>query len=72
MQIVGALITGILFGLGLSISEMINPARVIGFLDLAGRWDATLLFPRSAAPKPLRWTSGRYSRMRCWKATEWS
>jgi hypothetical protein len=43
MQIVGALITGILFGLGLSISEMINPARVIGFLDLTGRWDATLL-----------------------------
>jgi uncharacterized membrane protein YedE/YeeE len=43
MQIVGALITGILFGLGLSISEMINPARVIGFLDLTGLWDATLL-----------------------------
>jgi uncharacterized membrane protein YedE/YeeE len=43
MQIAGALITGMLFGLGLSISEMINPARVIGFLDLTGRWDATLL-----------------------------
>jgi uncharacterized membrane protein YedE/YeeE len=49
MQIVGALITGILFGLGLSISEMINPARVIGFLDLAGRWDATLLWVMGGA-----------------------
>jgi uncharacterized membrane protein YedE/YeeE len=49
MQIVGALITGILFGLGLSISEMINPARVIGFLDLTGRWDATLLWVMGGA-----------------------
>jgi uncharacterized membrane protein YedE/YeeE len=43
MQIIAAFLIGMLFGLGLSISEMINPARVIGFLDLAGRWDATLL-----------------------------
>lgn len=34
---------GILFGLGLSIAEMTNPARVIGFLDIAGRWDPTLI-----------------------------
>ena len=34
---------GILFGLGLSISEMTDPARVIGFLDIAGRWDPTLI-----------------------------
>jgi uncharacterized protein len=32
-----------LFGFGLSISEMINPARVLGFLDVGGEWDATLL-----------------------------
>jgi uncharacterized membrane protein YedE/YeeE len=43
MQILAALITGVLFGFGLSLSEMINPARVIGFLDFAGKWDATLL-----------------------------
>ncbi len=43
MQILSALITGSLFGFGLSLSEMINPARVISFLDVAGKWDATLL-----------------------------
>lgn len=34
---------GVLFAFGLAISEMIDPARVIGFLDVAGRWDPTLL-----------------------------
>lgn len=43
LPIVSSFILGVLFALGLSISEMINPARVIGFLDIAGRWDATLL-----------------------------
>jgi len=38
-----ALLSGIIFGFGLSISEMINPTRVLGFLDVAGNWDATLL-----------------------------
>lgn len=33
---------GLLFGMGLCISEMINPARVVGFLDVSGRWDPTL------------------------------
>jgi uncharacterized protein len=49
MQLLIALISGTVFGLGLSISEMINPARVIGFLDIAGRWDATLLFVMGGA-----------------------
>ena len=40
---------GMLFGLGLSISEMINPARVIGFLDVTGRWDATLVMVMAGA-----------------------
>jgi len=40
---------GLLFGLGLSISEMTDPARVIGFLDIAGRWDATLLLVMGGA-----------------------
>ncbi len=38
-----AYLCGTLFGLGLSVSEMINPTRVIGFLDVAGVWDPTLL-----------------------------
>jgi uncharacterized protein len=44
MLIFAAFASGILFGTGLTISEMINPARVIGFLDIAGRWDPTLAF----------------------------
>ena len=40
---------GILFGLGLSISEMTDPARVIGFLDIAGRWDPTLMYVMGGA-----------------------
>ncbi|MCW4150285.1 YeeE/YedE family protein [Halomonas sp. 18H] len=37
-------IAGLLFGLGLTISGMTDPARVIGFLDIAGAWDPTLMF----------------------------
>ena len=44
-----SLVIGVLFGLGLTISEMINPARVIGFLDLAGQWDPTLAFVMAGA-----------------------
>lgn len=39
-----ALITGLLFGLGLGLSQMVDRNRVLGFLDVAGNWDATLLF----------------------------
>ncbi|WP_341938726.1 DUF6691 family protein [Marinimicrobium sp. C2-29] len=35
-------ICGILFGLGLIVSGMINPAKVMNFLDVAGQWDPTL------------------------------
>lgn len=42
MQIVIAAIAGLLFGMGLLISGMANPAKVLGFLDLAGRWDPSL------------------------------
>lgn len=34
--------TGALFGLGLAISGMVDPQKVIGFLDVAGDWDPTL------------------------------
>ncbi len=39
-----ALTVGLLFGFGLALSQMIDPARVLGFLDVAGTWDPTLLF----------------------------
>ena len=44
-----ALACGIIFGLGLAISGMINPAKVIGFLDVAGSWDPTLAFVMGGA-----------------------
>jgi uncharacterized membrane protein YedE/YeeE len=37
-----ALLAGILFGIGLLLSGMVNPAKVLGFLDLAGNWDPSL------------------------------
>jgi uncharacterized membrane protein YedE/YeeE len=48
-KILSALIIGTIFGLGLAISQMVNPARVIGFLDVAGRWDPTLIFVMGGA-----------------------
>jgi uncharacterized membrane protein YedE/YeeE len=38
------LLTGLLFGLGLCLSGMAEPSVVLGFLDLAGNWNPTLLF----------------------------
>jgi uncharacterized protein len=46
---IAALISGTLFGLGLAISGMANPAKVIGFLDVAGDWDPTLAFVMGGA-----------------------
>ena len=42
MRSLVSLFCGVLFGLGLIISGMVNPAKVIGFLDLAGAWDPSL------------------------------
>ena len=39
-----SLISGSIFGIGLVISEMINPEKVLGFLDLFGKWDPSLAF----------------------------
>jgi uncharacterized membrane protein YedE/YeeE len=44
-----ALLAGTLLGAGLALSDMINPARVLAFLDFAGAWDATLLFVMAGA-----------------------
>lgn len=49
MLIVNALITGLLFGIGLIVSGMSNPAKVLGFLDLTGRWDPSLAFVMAGA-----------------------
>ncbi|MGR8940868.1 MAG: DUF6691 family protein [Gammaproteobacteria bacterium] len=38
-----ALIAGIVFGIGLSLSHMIDPDKVLNFLDVAGHWDPSLL-----------------------------
>jgi uncharacterized membrane protein YedE/YeeE len=43
-----ALACGLVFGAGLAISGMTDPARVLGFLDVAGAWDPTLLFVMGA------------------------
>jgi len=39
-----AAVSGILFGVGLALSGMLNPAKVIGFLDFFGNWDPSLAF----------------------------
>lgn len=44
-----ALIAGLVFGLGLTVSQMVNPAKVIGFLDILGGWDPSLAFVMGAA-----------------------
>ena len=43
-QIVAAFGCGALFAVGLAVSGMTNPAKVLGFLDFFGRWDPTLVF----------------------------
>ncbi|MDJ0949548.1 MAG: YeeE/YedE family protein [Alphaproteobacteria bacterium] len=42
MRLVVALSAGVIFGLGLGVSQMVDPAKVLGFLDLAGSWDPSL------------------------------
>ena len=44
MPLLTALLSGLLLGAGLAISGMVNPAKVLNFLDLAGSFDPTLLF----------------------------
>ncbi|HEY0125394.1 MAG TPA: YeeE/YedE family protein [Rhizobium sp.] len=45
LRFLAAIVSGALFGFGLSLSGMIDPARVLGFLDMAsGHWDPSLIF----------------------------
>src|SRR6185436_19473883 len=44
MNVLASLLCGLIFGAGLVISGMTQPAKVLGFLDVLGRWDPTLAF----------------------------
>lgn len=49
MLVLTSLLAGLVFGLGLLVSGMANPAKVLGFLDLAGAWDPSLAFVMAGA-----------------------
>ena len=49
MFALSALLSGLVFGLGLIVSGMANPAKVLGFLDLAGEWDPSLALVMAGA-----------------------
>ena len=49
MPVVIALLAGVLMGLGLAVSGMIDPAKVLNFLDLVGDWDPTLVIVMASA-----------------------
>ena len=49
MTVFASFLAGLVFGLGLIISGMANPAKVLGFLDLAGKWDPSLAFVMAGA-----------------------
>ena len=48
-RMIAGLATGLLFGLGLSVSGMVNPEKVLAFLDLSGPWDPSLALVMFAA-----------------------
>ncbi len=59
-----ALVVGLIFGLGLCLSGMVEPAKVTGFLDLAGLWDPSLAFVMGGAiavAAPAFWLARRRS-----------
>lgn len=49
MKLLLVLCSGILFGLGLSVSDMVNPTVVLAFLDVFGQWDPALIFVMGGA-----------------------
>lgn len=49
MALVSAFLLGMIFGLGLGLAGMTQPAKIVGFLDVAGTWDPSLLFVMAAA-----------------------
>lgn len=49
MKILFALFTGLVFGAGIAISGMMDPAKVLNFFDIAGTWDLSLAFVMGGA-----------------------
>ena len=49
MLLLAAFVAGLVFGIGLIVSGMADPARVLAFLDLAGRWDPSLALVMAGA-----------------------
>lgn len=49
MRLLSAFIVGLVFGAGIAISGMINPAKVLNFFDIAGAWDPSLIFVMGGA-----------------------
>lgn len=49
MNLAFSLLAGLVFGIGLIVSGMSNPAKVLGFLDLAGKWDPSLALVMAGA-----------------------
>lgn len=49
MKLVFALFTGLVFGIGIATSGMMDPAKVLNFFDLAGTWDPSLAFVMGGA-----------------------
>lgn len=49
MRLIASYIIGLIFGIGISISGMANPAKVLNFFDIAGTWDPSLIFVMGGA-----------------------
>jgi uncharacterized membrane protein YedE/YeeE len=49
MASVFAFVAGLVFGLGLIVAGMVNPAKILGFLDIAGKWDPSLALVMAGA-----------------------
>jgi len=49
VRLISALVAGLIFGVGLVVSQMVNPEKVLGFLDLFGQWDPSLAFVMGGA-----------------------
>lgn len=48
-RLLASLLAGLVFGVGLVVSQMVDPAKVLGFLDVAGDWDPSLAFVMGGA-----------------------
>ncbi|MEM9627844.1 MAG: YeeE/YedE family protein [Pseudomonadota bacterium] len=49
MRLISAYLIGLVFGAGIALSGMINPAKVLNFFDVAGSWDPSLIFVMGGA-----------------------